>query len=106
MREEIEFICANSNFPDFKETLSKHERLHSRLKGKRGLLVYRQNFSGCGLKQYSISVILLNLRLKQYVLEQASEIGLPIDYVDNYTDTRGARFIDDVRRGRLEYLMT
>jgi hypothetical protein len=105
-KEEIEFLCANSNFPDFRETLGKHERLYSRLKGKRGLLVYRQNFSGRGLKQYSIAVILLNPRLKRYALRQASDIGLPVDCVDNYNDTVSARFIDDVREGRLEYLMT
>ncbi len=91
--EEIEFVCANPSFPDYEETLDKHRLLHDRLRGKEGLVVYRQE-STDGLSALSV---ILNRKNKKFVMRQASEIDLPVDGIV-ITDNC---FVNDALRKKL-----
>jgi len=98
--EEIEFRCANSLYPHYRQLLSKHRALHQRLQ-RDGLLPYRQNFSSDSDKQYALAVVVLDPTMKGYALQQAEEIGLPVDT----TSTASDRKIQEILRGEYDYQM-
>ena len=96
--KEIEFLCANSDFPDYAQTLDKHKALFKRLQ-RPGLLPYRQDFSNDYNLQLSLAVIILDPTKEQYVLKQAKEVGLPIDVVSQAPQWK----VEEVQAGRADY---
>lgn len=99
--EEIEFRCANSNFPAFDDILDKHMTLYAQLKRYKGLVAYRQDFSEGEHKQLSFAVIILDQKLKPLVMEKAFELDLSVDTINHRDDT----FVDAVTSRRLESIL-
>lgn len=96
--KEIEFLCANSRYPGYKENLRKHQELYQRLQ-RPGLLPYRQDFSEGRDKQYALAVIILDPAMEKYALQQAREVSLPIDLEQDAPAWK----VDEVRQGRADY---
>jgi len=96
--KEIEFLCANDEFPDYKETLNKHKALFRRLQ-RPGLLPYRQDFSDDYNQQLSLAVIILDPAEERYVLKQAEEVGLPVDVVSQAPQWK----VEEVQASRADY---
>lgn len=94
--KEIEFVCANPDFPNYNEILRKHEILCLEFANKNGLLPYRQCFEN---NQFSFAVIIMDEKHIPYVRKRAREMDLSIDAVQN----RDESFADMVKNGELEY---
>jgi hypothetical protein len=92
---EIEFVCANSQFPHWKTILDKHEALLQMLEGVPGVLPYRQDFSDEEHTEISMAVILLDPRMKKVVLDAADAVELPVDIAQR----KAERLVDEVLKG-------
>ena len=100
---EVEFLCANSDFPLFQSTLRKHQQLYNKFKTVRGLLPYRQDFSEGDDKQFSFAVLVATQPLLAYVKEEAAKASLAIDIVDkDVLDSKVAGIV----AGRIDYPVT
>jgi len=90
---EIEFVCANSEYPKYREIQSKHVKLNSRLAGENGVYPYRQNNSDPYHKEFSFAVAVANPTAKQLVLKGAKRIGLKVDIVDDISQRKVDRIV-------------
>ncbi|MBC8224026.1 hypothetical protein H8E65_05515, partial [Candidatus Bathyarchaeota archaeon] len=99
---EVEFLCANSEYPGFGEILRKHKVLFEDFSQRKGLIPYRQDFSDLGPRQFSFAVIVQDPAQMSYVERRAKEVELPIDLVQ----VRPGHFVDSILEGRLEGLIS
>ena len=94
MKQEVEFVCANSEYPRYQDRLSKHQKLFEKFKKKEGLIPYRQDFSN-EKKQFAFAVVIENPDLLSYVEKEAEETGLPIDLIRSVPNWK----ITEIRKG-------
>jgi hypothetical protein len=99
--KEIEFLCANPEYPKFKELKHGHENLFNDLKKIDGVIPYRQHFDDLD-GTYSLSVILLDDDAKSKVKKLAEKYGVGIDL----ENVRDKEFAERVLKGELDYQIT
>lgn len=94
---ELEFLCANPQFPNFNNLLDKHQELYDKLNGMAGIISYRQDFE----KTQSLAVILTDNNKRELVLSIAEEIGLSLDTINEVSED----FVNRVIRSELEFIV-
>jgi len=99
--DEVEFLCANSNFNGWEEVQKKHELVFKELSKLKGVYPYRQDFSGVDGIQQSLAVIVLDKRRMNDVKRIAEKYTLPIDMVLRKDEIAVDKIID----GEYEFKM-
>ena len=98
---ELEFVCANPNYPNFTELLEIHEHAFDYFSHlKEECLPYRQLFSD---GTYSFAIIMLNDNeyLKNRAIDHCNAIGLPLDQTNEITED----FTNRVKNHTLDYII-
>lgn len=95
---EIEFVCANSDYPHLKSILEKHVLLMDKFSNKKNMYPYRQDFSNGDNIETSFAVIVTTNVAKKYVINEAKKVGLRIDIIDYTTESH----LEDVINRKME----
>ena len=99
---EIEFLCANSDFPFYDELLRKHQTLYRKLKPLPNIYPYRQDNSDSHHKEYALAVIAADPEAERLVLSETAKLTLPIDFIAPTEEWK----LNEVLRGEMENQIT
>ena len=95
--KEIEFVCANPEFPDATDP-ELQRRMYSELKKIPGVIPLFQDQGEYSPGQMSLTAIYKDPNVKQFILKLAKSLGIKVDLIQPVDD----RYVDRAIRGEHE----
>jgi hypothetical protein len=99
--KEIEFVCANPEFPDATDP-KLQQKMYDELKKIPGVIPLFQNQSDYSEGQMSLTAIYKDPNIKQFILKLAKSLGVTVDLIQPVTDN----YVDRAIRGEHEGQIT
>jgi hypothetical protein len=99
--KEIEFVCANPEFPDATDP-ELQRKMYDELKKIPGVIPLFQNQGDYSEGQMSLTAIYKDPNIKQFILKLAKSLGVTVDLIQPVTDN----YVDRAIRGEHEGQIT